>query len=118
VIAKPVAVMAAVALAGFGWALPWADPARAGAALQWLGFAALCWLLRGPGRALRAACAVGAAIGLAGSSCAAWWETLSQIDGVCDAATGRPVTAAAAVAVLAVAAEFLRGGDHDGTQNR
>lgn len=105
------AVLSAVGLAGFGWTLPWPDPAQAGAALQWCGWCLLCAVIYGltTHRELRIAAAAGFGVGLAGAGCAAGYRVLSQVDGVCDEGTGRPVTAAVAWAVLALAAEIMRG---------
>lgn len=113
---RGIAVLAAVGLAGFGWsALPWADPAQAGAALQWAGWCLLCLCIDG-GWLTRLSAMLGFVVGVAGAGCAAFFQVLSQFDGVCDEGTGRPVTAAVALAVLAVAAEFIRGsyGQRDG----
>ena len=105
---RAVLILLAVALSGLAWALPWPDPAQAGAALQWCGWIVLCALLaRGPW-AERAAATLGIVLGVAGASCAAWWRVLSQVEGTCDEGTGRPVTAVAAVAVLWVAAQLMR----------
>ena len=110
---RAVLILAAVALAGLGWSLPWPDPAQAGAALQWCAWCVLCALAAGSSWLERAAAWLGIVVGAAGASCAAWWGVLSQVDGVCDAGTGRPVTAVAGVAVLVLAAQILRGLGHD-----
>lgn len=110
---RAVLTLAAVALAGLGWSLPWPDPAQAGAALQWCAWVILC-ALAPRGRPLeRAAAWMGVIVGVAGAGCATWWGALSQLDGVCDAGTGRPVTAVAGVAVLVLAAQVLRELGHD-----
>jgi len=112
------AVLALVALAGLGWALPWPDPAQAGAALQWVAFAGLCAVVAvsHPGeRITRLACAVGIGVGTAGAACASMWDLLSQVAGSCDAGTGRPVSAGFALALLAVCAEFM--GCHHGDKD-
>lgn len=120
----PSTVLLAVLLAGFGWAMPWPEPARAGYVLQWVGFALLCSVLRHLAavvlaiappssasrlRTLRLACALGIGIAVAGAGCGAWYEALaSQTVGVCDAGTGRPVTLAYIAAALAVVAHLIR----------
>lgn len=105
------AVLLAVGVAGFGWVLPWPDQAQAGAALQWCGWLLLCVVLRDltADRVLRLAAAAGAGVGLAGAGCTGLSGYLPGAVGACDEATGRPVTAALAVAVLAVSAEVWRG---------
>lgn len=99
-----------------GWALPWPDPARAGYVLQWLGWCALCWvLMRGARRPRWWLLASSMAGGLLAAGCGAWWGVLSQVDGVCDEATGRPVTAALAAIWLAVLGLWTTiGGRHAG----
>lgn len=110
------AVLLGVGIAGFGWVPPWPDQAQAGAALQWCGFLLLCVVVLelSADRVLRLAAAAGAGIGLSGAACAGFGGYLPGLVGSCDEATGRPVTAGLAVAVLAVSAEVLRsfGGRH------
>lgn len=105
-------VVVATCMAAFGYEIPWPDPARAGYILQWCGWIMLCAgvYLCSPRRLVRLMCAASIGVASAGALCASWWPLLSQIDGVCDEATGRPVTAGVALAVLAMAAEILRSG--------
>ena len=114
------AVLLLVALAGLGWALPWPDQAQAGAALQWLALGGLCVCVavsRPADRPARLACAAGVGVAAAGAACASMWSVLSQHVGSCDEGTGRPVTAGAALALLAVCAEFLRSRPDDDSKS-
>lgn len=103
-------LLLAVAVWAFGWCLPWPDPAAAGYVLERLAWCAVLWIvLQRSGIVGRCIAAGGIAIGLLGATCAAWWPVLSQVDGVCDEATGRPVTAAVAAVALAVLTAWLTG---------
>ena len=107
---RSVLMLVAVVLAGFGWVAPWPDPAQAGQALAYVALAIGFGLAYRGGRLERLASMAGIGIAVAGASCATFYGTLtSQTVGSCDEATGRPATLGAALAVLAVAAEFLRG---------
>jgi len=112
-------MFALVGLAAYGW--DWSgDPPRSSfvltAALTGTALAAL-GLRRGPDgkrcAALMLVCVTGAALQALTAACGLWFEALrSQVAGVCDEGTGRPVRAAVGVLLILVAAYVLRVSGH------
>lgn len=112
-------MFAAVGLAAYGW--DWSgDPARSSfvltAVMSAAALAAL-GLRRGPdGRrcaALMLVCLTGAALQALTAACGLWFDALrSQVAGVCDEGTGRPVRVAVGVLLILVAAYVLRVSGH------
>lgn len=113
--ARALLVMVALAAAFFGWHLG-DDKPRVHAGLGYLLALVLCACLRAGARRLMAlVCTFGIAANAAGLSCVVWYRALSSKEvGVCDEGTGLPVGLFFGVALLMVAAEFLRGGRDDG----
>lgn len=112
-------MFALVGLAAYGW--DWAhDPARSSfvleAVLCCVALAALGLRRGADGRrctALLLVCLTGSALQALTAACGIWFEGLrSQVAGVCDEGTGRPVRAAVGVLLILVAAYVLRVAGH------
>ena len=107
---KPLLLLLATAGACFGWQ-PFDDKPRAAMALA-CALALVLFALQkdGAGQLMSLVCTFGIWAHAAGLACVLGYERLASRDvGVCDEATGMPVSLVMGAGLLVVAAEFLRG---------
>ena len=107
---KPLVLLLATAGACFGWQ-PFDDKPRAAMALACaLALVLFAMQKDGAGTLMGLVCTFGIWAHAAGLACVLGYEPLASRDvGVCDEATGMPVSLVMGAGLLVVAAEFLKG---------